>query len=611
MPKRSGRVAGGLDDMIISLYVHGMSVRDILHHLEQVYGTRLSHETVSRITDGVLEEVRAWQTRPLDPAWAVVFLDAIVVKVRDNHAVQNKPAYLAVGIDADGEKHVLGIWVARTAPGDGAAGEGAGFWRSVTAGLRNRGVRDVLIACCDGLTGFGDAITSASGRTVVQRCVVHLVRGALRPVARRDAAEVARELRKIYTAPDADAALDALAEFPASPWATKYPLAAKVSRGCLGLLHPVPGLRARHPQAALHHQRDREPELPAAQGHQGPRPLPERRRRGQAALAGHHQHRGQARPRARRAAAAGRQALRPARTARRGTAGHGLARSAHRARHRLPGQATVRAAKKNNSKKFTHLRLQARPSRGGPVGSRGDANEVLVGLREFEGGADAGTVFLPGCGTSGSVVAEERDAAAGRGDHLGDRGVVGMGEIVAVGGDEESLAVDQRQHRHRQVGVAPVVRQLDEVDARSRLADPLRVALQRLGQHRRVRVGAEEHSLVVVLEDEGDARAVRLRAVGGVFGGEFHDRVVVERIGQRVELAIAWRRARRVAEVAGTGHEARLSRQLVSTFSPSSSASGHSVRAAPGARSPAGRCRGGRPHSARRPVRRRRWTPSG
>jgi putative transposase len=181
VPKRAGRVAGGLDDMIISLYAHGMSVRDIIHHLEQVYGTQPSAETVSRITDGVLEEVRAWQSRPLDPVYAVVFPDAIVVKVRDNHAVQNKPAYLAVGIDADGEKHVLGIWVAKTVPGDGAAGEGAGFWRSVTADLKNRGVRDILIACCDGLPGFEDAITSAFERTVVQRCVVHLVRNALRP----------------------------------------------------------------------------------------------------------------------------------------------------------------------------------------------------------------------------------------------------------------------------------------------------------------------------------------------------------------------------------------------------------------------------------------------
>ncbi len=205
-----------------------MSVRDILHHLEQVYGTQLSHETVSRITDAVLEEVRAWQHRPLDPVYATVFPAAIVVKVRDNHVVQNKPAYLAAGIDADGEKHVPGIWVAKTAPGDGAAGEGARFWNPVMTDLRNRGVRDILIACCDGLTGFEDAITAAFPRTIVQRCVVHLVRNALRPVARRDAGQVAAELRKIYTAPGADAALDALAEFSASPWGKKYPQAAKV-----------------------------------------------------------------------------------------------------------------------------------------------------------------------------------------------------------------------------------------------------------------------------------------------------------------------------------------------------------------------------------------------
>jgi putative transposase len=205
-----------------------MSVRDILHHLEQVYGTRLSAETVSRITDQVLEEVRAWQSRPLDPVYAVVFLDAIVVKVRDNHVVHNKPAYIAIGIDADGEKHVLGIWVAKTVPGDETAGEGAGFWTSVMTDLRNRGVRDILIACCDGLTGFEAAIHSAFSRAVVQRCVVHLVRNALRPVARRDAGEVAAELRKIYTAPDADAAFDALAQFAAGPWGRRYPQAAKV-----------------------------------------------------------------------------------------------------------------------------------------------------------------------------------------------------------------------------------------------------------------------------------------------------------------------------------------------------------------------------------------------
>jgi putative transposase len=228
VPKRSGRISGGLDDMIISLYAHGMSVRDIVHHLAQVYGTELSAESVSRITDAVLEEVRAWQDRPLDPVWAVVFLDAIVVKVRDNHVVHNKPAYLAVGVDGDGEKHVLGIWLAKTALDTAPAGEGARFWGSVMTDLRNRGVTDILIACCDGLAGFEDAICAAFPATTVQRCVVHLIRNSLRPVARRDAAAVAAGLRAIYTAPGEEAALDALAAFSASPLGQKYPRAVKV-----------------------------------------------------------------------------------------------------------------------------------------------------------------------------------------------------------------------------------------------------------------------------------------------------------------------------------------------------------------------------------------------
>jgi putative transposase len=228
IPKRSGRISGGLDDMIISLYAHGMSVRDILHHLKQVYGTELSAETVCRITDAVLEEVRTWQHRPLDPVYAVVFLDAIMVKVRDNHVVTSKPAYLAAGTGSDGEKHVLGIWLAKTPLETATAGEGARFWASVMADLRNRGVRDILIACCDGLAGFEDAIHSAFPGTVTQTCVVHLIRNSLRPVARRDAAAVAAQLRTIYTAADADAAFDALAAFSASPLGQKYPQAVKV-----------------------------------------------------------------------------------------------------------------------------------------------------------------------------------------------------------------------------------------------------------------------------------------------------------------------------------------------------------------------------------------------
>ncbi|MCP2337807.1 transposase-like protein [Actinomadura rupiterrae] len=226
VPKRAGRVSGGLDDMVISLYAHGMTVRDIVHHLDQVYGTRLSPETVSRITEQVMEEVKSWQRRPLDPVYAVVFLDAIVVKVRDNHVVHNKPAYLAVGIDTDGDKHVLGIWVPKAA--DGPVGEGAGFWRGVVTDLRNRGVTDILIACCDGLGGFEDAITAAFPHATVQTCVVHLIRNALRPVPRKDRAAVAAELKKVYTAVDADAAFDALATLATSELGKRYPQAVKV-----------------------------------------------------------------------------------------------------------------------------------------------------------------------------------------------------------------------------------------------------------------------------------------------------------------------------------------------------------------------------------------------
>jgi transposase-like protein len=228
VPKRAGRISGGLDDMIISLYAHGMTVRDILHHLNQVYGTELSPEQVSAITDSVLEEVRAWQNRALDPVWPVVFLDAIMLKVRDNHVVTSKPAYIGLGVDTDGDKHVLGIWIAKTALEDATAGESARFWGSVMADLRNRGVRDIIIACCDGLTGFEDAIHSAFPAATVQTCVVHLIRNALRPVARKDRDAVAKELRKIYSAPNSDAAFDALTEFSASPLGNKYPRAIQV-----------------------------------------------------------------------------------------------------------------------------------------------------------------------------------------------------------------------------------------------------------------------------------------------------------------------------------------------------------------------------------------------
>jgi putative transposase len=149
LPKNTRRL-GGLSDVVISLYAGGMTVRDITHHLYRVYGTEVSADTISTITDEVLEEVKAWQTRPLDEVYPIVYVDALMVKVRDGATVRNKACYLVVGVDCDGVKHVLGIWVQQA--------EGAKFWAQVCTELRNRGVRDVLIACCHGLTGLPEAI---------------------------------------------------------------------------------------------------------------------------------------------------------------------------------------------------------------------------------------------------------------------------------------------------------------------------------------------------------------------------------------------------------------------------------------------------------------------
>jgi putative transposase len=196
---KGARRAGGLDDMIISLYAGGMTVRDIQHHLERTLGTELSHDTISKITDGVLEEVKAWQSRPLEEIYPIIYLDALVVKVRDGHTVKNRAAYIAVGVDLDGVKHVLGIWVQAT--------EGAKFWAGVCAELRNRGVRDVLIVCCDGLTGFPEAIEATWPQATVQTCTVHLIRAAMRFVSYQDRKKVAAALKPIYTAPTVEASL--------------------------------------------------------------------------------------------------------------------------------------------------------------------------------------------------------------------------------------------------------------------------------------------------------------------------------------------------------------------------------------------------------------------
>ena len=214
---KGARRAGGLDEMIISLYAGGMTVRDIQHHLARTIGTDLSHETISKVTDAVAEEVKAWQSRPLEEFYPIVYLDALVVKVRDGHQVRNKAAHIAVGVDLDGIKHVLGIWVQAT--------EGAKFWAGVCAELANRGVRDVLIACCDGLSGFPEAIEATWPQATVQTCVVHLIRASMRFVSYQDRKKVAAALRPIYTAPTVDAAEGALLDFAGGELGARYPAA--------------------------------------------------------------------------------------------------------------------------------------------------------------------------------------------------------------------------------------------------------------------------------------------------------------------------------------------------------------------------------------------------
>jgi len=214
VPKGARRLSG-LDDMIISLYAGGMTLRDIEYHLASTIGTEISRETLSKIVDEVGDEVLAWQRRPLEAFYPVIYLDALVVKVRDGAHVRNKAAHIAVGVDLDGIKHVLGIWVQTT--------EGAKFWAGVCAELANRGIKDVLIVCCDGLTGFPEAIEATWPQSTVQTCVVHLIRTAMRFVPWRDRRAVAAALKPIYQAPDAETARDELDAFAASELGRRNP----------------------------------------------------------------------------------------------------------------------------------------------------------------------------------------------------------------------------------------------------------------------------------------------------------------------------------------------------------------------------------------------------
>jgi putative transposase len=213
VPKRARRLEG-FNDMVLSLVAKGMTTRDVCAHLADIYGVEVSPELISKITDAVFDELVAWQNRPLERLYPILYVDALTVKVRDGGVVRRRPAYLAVGIDVEGRKHVLGVWL-----GDG--GEGASFWLGVLTELRNRGVEDVLIACCDGLNGLPEALEQTWPEVVVQTCVVHLVRGSIRFASWKDRKGITAALKPIYTAATVQAAEQAMDRFE-ELWGDRY-----------------------------------------------------------------------------------------------------------------------------------------------------------------------------------------------------------------------------------------------------------------------------------------------------------------------------------------------------------------------------------------------------
>ncbi|MDX2358167.1 IS256 family transposase [Dietzia sp. PP-33] len=213
VPKRARRL-GKVEDMILSLYARGMTTRDIGSHLEEIYGSKVSAATISRVTDVVTDEIALWQSRPLETVYPIVYIDAIWLKIRDGGVVANKACHVAVGVDLEGRKQVLGLWLGAT--------EGAKFWANVLTEIRNRGAKDILILCCDGLTGLPAAVNSVYPETVVQTCVVHLLRSAMKYASYTDRKTMAKDMKPIYTAATVQAAELAMETF-AETWKTKAP----------------------------------------------------------------------------------------------------------------------------------------------------------------------------------------------------------------------------------------------------------------------------------------------------------------------------------------------------------------------------------------------------
>jgi putative transposase len=211
----------GFDEKVLSMYARGMTTREIQGHLQEMYGVEVSPALISQVTDGVLEEVKAWQSRPLDPVYPIVYLDALYVKMRHEGRVENRAVYVAVGVTMEGRKEVLGLWT--------NANEGAKFWLAILTELRNRGVKDIFIACVDGLKGFPQAIESVFPQAQVQLCIVHLVRASLNYVNWKDRKQVAAALKPIYRAATAEQAREELESFTVK-WGAKYQAIGKLWR---------------------------------------------------------------------------------------------------------------------------------------------------------------------------------------------------------------------------------------------------------------------------------------------------------------------------------------------------------------------------------------------
>jgi transposase-like protein len=212
--KKRQRRLGEVDEIVLSLYAKGLTTGEISAHFAEIYGASVSKETISRITDRVVEEMGGWQARPLDEVYGAVFIDAVVVKIRDGQ-VANRPIYAAIGVTLDGDKDILGLWA-------GTGGEGAKFWMAVLTDLRNRGVKDSFFVVCDGLKGLPEVVGNVWPRAIVQTCIIHLIRNSFRLTSRKYWDELKRDLKAIYTAINADSAKAALDEL-AAKWAQRYP----------------------------------------------------------------------------------------------------------------------------------------------------------------------------------------------------------------------------------------------------------------------------------------------------------------------------------------------------------------------------------------------------